>query len=196
MAASLHENAQKVTYLVRKYPEKTVSQIIELMPMPAVDINSGIWKAIELGYISDMDPETQKFTFLKQPEVWQFGKDVDDLAEKILFALGWLNSQKEEDMEEVYFGNWNAGKLAHDVMIATSVLIEGKKIATYEVDDGTEEEPNVYLFYTLYENAEQEWGRKQFKKDPGAEEPTESEIVSEEESEQQEEQETENNEEN
>lgn len=164
------ENVHKIAYLVEQYPEKNLEGIIEMLVMPAIEINTGLWLAQDLGILSAPDPETGLMTVLKAPKAWEFGKAVTELQEMILYAYGKMNAN-ETDQEEFDYSAWCMGYAAHDALIAMKQLLEQKKMAQYEVVDGE----NTYTFYTLYENGEQEWGRKQFKTEPTEE--IEGEIV-------------------
>lgn len=161
MTPTMIHNANKVGYLVKQYPEHDMNQIIGLFVLPPIDINAAVWAAIELGFISEPDPDEHAVRLLKEPESWDFGQDVNDLIDTIYYCMEKLNS-KENDMEDNYLSNWTMGYQAHDILVAMKRLLENKQLATYELEDGE----NAYDFYTLYDNREQLWGRKQFKKDP------------------------------
>lgn len=159
------ENANKVTFLFEAYPEHTVNEVIKLLEMPAIDINAGIWAAQELGFITAPDPVTNHVTLIKKPDLWDFGDAEGDLEEAIMFSFQQL-AKKETDLEEQYLAQWTQGYPAHDVLIALKQLLADKQLATYELEDkeadGTS---STYTFYTLYENGEQLWGKKQFKQE-------------------------------
>jgi hypothetical protein len=159
------ENANKVAFLIESYPNHTMTQIIELLQMPAIDINAAIWYAQEVGFINEPDGETQIATIKNKPETWDFGSDVADLEDTLLYCFKEL-AKTERDLEENYLANWTAGHSAMNVMIALKHLENNRELVQYEIEDGE----NAYVFFTLYENSEQLWGRKQFKTDPMGEE--------------------------
>lgn len=162
-------NANKVAFLVKQYPEHTLTQIIGLLTMPSVEINTSIWAATELGFITEVDPETKMVKLGPvPPETWQFGHEVDDLMAMIEYAFVQL-AKKEQDLEEVYVSNWTHGYDSHDVMIALAHMVNTKVLATYSLTD-PKDTKSTYTFYSLYEFGEQMWGSKQFKEEPTGEE--------------------------
>lgn len=155
------QNANKVVYLASQFPDHTLTQLIGLLQMPSIDINTAIWKAIELGWLSKPDSETGHIKVLQKPERWYFGEDIDDLQTTLLYAFEELATQ-ETDMEEYSINAWLNGYPTHDFLVAMRVLIEDKQLHEYVIEDGK----NKYTFYTLYRNKDKLWGRKQFKSDP------------------------------
>lgn len=172
MFATIENNAHKVTYLVKRYPDKTFLEIINLLAMPSIDINVAIWYAQEQGWVSDPDPETQKINFLKAPEQWNFGQMADHLRDTLMHAFQALG-RNEKDLDEATFTGWCTGYPQHDVLIVTNLLIDERKLATYELTDPNDLK-STYTFYTLFENLENMWGRKYFKEEPTGEEVPET----------------------
>jgi hypothetical protein len=172
------ENANKVAYLIQEYPERSLPEIINLLELPGVEINTAIWLATELGWISEPDKDEGAVRFLAAPkDGWQFGDRIETLRDMLVYSFEKL-AKKEQDLEENYLSNWTAGYAAQDHMIAMRSLIKENVLATYVVEDGEKGE-NKYTFYTLAKNADQEWGRKQFKKTPEKAEPTNDEKTEE-----------------
>lgn len=167
------ENANKVTFLMLQYPEHSLVQIISLLQMPAIEINTAIWTAEEMGFIGKPDDETGITPVLSPPEPFAFGDNVKELEDMLVYALGKI-AEKEQDIEENYLSNWTSGYSSHDVMIALKDLINDRVVASYIIEDSEndieEEKANEYTFYTLFKNKDHLWGRKQFKIDPIAEE--------------------------
>jgi hypothetical protein len=155
------ENAHKITFLVESYPNHTLAKIIELLQMPAIDINAATWYAQEEGWITQVDEETGMVALAFDEHVYHFGKSVTNLEEKLLYCFEKLAS-KETDLEENYLSNWTLGYPAHDVMIALRDLEEDGLLAQYQIEDGE----NKYIFFTLAENKDKVWGQKQFKANP------------------------------
>lgn len=162
MGKIMLENANKVAYLIQQYPDRSLPEIIGVMQLPGVEINTAIWLATELGWISEPDKDEGAVRFLSEPkDGFQFGDRLEQLKEMLVYSFEKL-AKKEQDLEENYLSNWTAGYPGHDVMIAMRQLLNDKDLAEYVVEDGE----NKYTFYTLAKNREQEWGRKQFKKRP------------------------------
>lgn len=155
------ENANKVAYLVEQYPEHKISQTIALLAMPSIEINTAIWAATELNFITAPDKATEKVALATPPETWQFGHEVEDLRETLLYSFEQI-AKKEIDLEEYQLSEWTSGYPSHDIIIAMKLLLNSKQLHEYVLEDGE----NNYTFYTLYENRDKLWGRKAFKKDP------------------------------
>jgi hypothetical protein len=175
MADKFHEqikqNAQKFTYLVMAYPEKTVPKLISLLQMGPIDINTAIWAAVELGYITEMDQEDQHTHPAFKEIKWELGPQIEYLQDALIYAFEKLNAQ-EKDMEENYLSNWLGGHASHDALIAVKLLLEDGILHEYQIEDGE----NSYIFYTLKENEGKNWGQKQFKTNPLTGEPNEVEA--------------------
>lgn len=154
-------NANKITYIATQYPQHKVSEVLALLQMPPIDVNTALWLAIELGWLSKPDPETERVEVLNKPDPWEFGTKVDELEAALRYAFEKL-ADKETDMEEFMLNRWTAGYASHDVLVAMRRLLEDNVLHEYVIEDGD----SNYTFYTLYENREHLWGRKQFKKDP------------------------------
>lgn len=157
----MFQNANKIAYLVQQYPEHKLTEIIGLLQMPAIEINTAIWRATEEGFISEPDKDNGTIELLKAPETWDFGTTVNDIKDMLLYSFAEL-SKKETDLEENYLSQWTAGYPTHDILIATRHLLETKELAQYMIED----KDSTYTFFTLYENRDKLWGRQQFKIDP------------------------------
>lgn len=193
-------NAHKITYMVQEYPDKTQTQIIELFQMSPIDINTAIWYAIDCGFLSkpenylnengeqvyETGPQgkkstvpAKKLTLLATPDEWQFGKVVDDFKAAIVYAFNKL-AETESDLEEQYLGHWTMGYSTHDYLVTIKQLLSDHVLGTYELTD-PEDLKSTYTYYSLFENVEQMWGKKNFKVQPtGEEKPDTSEPTSEE----------------
>lgn len=159
-------NAQKIMNLVALYPDNTFDQTIALLQMPAIDINTAVWYAIDMGWITEPDPETKKSSLVLNADGTAPDLNIDDpnfknLEDAIIYGFEKL-AEKENDLEEFSLSQWTNGYPAHDVMIAMKGLLVEEVLAEYVIEDGKEN----YTFYTLFKNKDKLWGRKQFKKDP------------------------------
>lgn len=178
----MHENAHKFAFLAKHYPQHDLPELVALMALPSIDVNAAIWVAVDEGLISEPTPDN-KLDFLKAPKKWNFGENVADLKTSILYCFNKL-AASEVDLAEQHVQDWTTGYMPHDVLVALKSLIEEKKLATYELVD-PKDTASVYTFYSLFENSEQLWGKKQFKEQPTGEEvatdpdaaPIEGEIV-------------------
>jgi hypothetical protein len=159
--ANLEQTTHKVVYLACQYPEKTLTEVIKLLALPAIDINTAMWHAEDEGWFKLGDTEDGTIEVLKKPAAWNFGPEETRLEKMLLYAFQKLNS-KERDLEEFFVSQWTMGYASHDVLIAMRRLLETKKLAEYQIEDAE----NKYIFYTLYENRDKQWGRKEFKIDP------------------------------
>lgn len=182
----ISENANKVTFIIQQYPEKNIREVINMFQLPAIDINTAIWHAQDLGWLTRPDDKDKdgKVEVKNPPEEWNFGDIEGDLEQAIMYAFNRV-AEKETDLEEQYIGQWMAGYATQDVLIAMRRLLNTGKLAEYIIDDpvlnkkgkpvkGKDGEPLVehYTFYTLPENIDKKWGQKQFKRNPLEEQPT------------------------
>lgn len=169
------QDAHKVAYLIQQFPKHTMAEIIALLVMPAIDINTAIWAAQDMNLIGEPDEKTGKAELLEPPKSWDFGTDEKHLENVLLYCFGQL-AKKETDLEETYLSNWTNGYTAHDVLIALRRLLESRQLAEYQIDDTDKQGVvNAYTFFTLYDNREQLWGTKQFKEPPVSEAQAETE---------------------
>lgn len=164
MNKRIRENANKITFLVEQYPEKSLLEILKMCQMPSIDMNNALWAAQALKYMWEPDKETGKLKLRTTPDKWEFGETETNLEEAIIYALK-QTAKSETDLEEHYLNQYIGGYFTHDQFIAIRHLVSTGKITEYEIVDGDDSE-NVYLFYSLPKNAHHKWGRKQFKKDP------------------------------
>lgn len=170
----MSENAHKLVFLVEQYPEHTITQLMAMLQMPAVDINCAFWAAEELGFISEPVKETGEVKLLETPKEWKFGDVQEELQAMIIYSFNKL-AHKEEDLEETYLQNWLNGYSTHDVFVALKTLLNKRILGEYQLTDPNDLE-STYTFYSLFPNTEQLWGRKQFKVAPvGDEKPAEQE---------------------
>lgn len=171
------ENIHKLYYLAMQYPDKDIVGLSELFQTPPIEFNAAAWGARDLGHITIEDDKSVKVHDTPKGFKWNFGELVEHLMDIIPYVVAQVNKD-EADIEENYFGNWTAGFPVHDVMIATKRLLEEGLLASYEIKDVIEHKPNrkqrregakketieeIYVFYTLPENADKRWGEKQFK---------------------------------
>ena len=140
-----------------------------MVPMPAVDLNNGLWYAEEMGWIHPPDEKTRILKPKHMPEEWDFGQGVKDLENAILYWLGKL-ADRETDPEDYQVGTALMGYPPHDILIAMRELERKKLVHEYAIEDTLseleEDKPSTYIFYTLMQNKNKQWGSKHFKKNP------------------------------
>jgi hypothetical protein len=168
------QDVHKAVFLCQAYPDKTIREIASLMELGAVDINNALWRAEDLKFIEVEEQRT--FKILKTPETWELGEDVAYLREQLLYTFSHM-ARSEADIEENYLGNMTKGYPAHDVAIVMKQLLSDGTVVDYQLTNSTEmplskkakgrgEKPEIvkdtYTFYTLAENVEHQWGKKQF----------------------------------
>lgn len=171
------QNAHKITFIMQQYPDKKLPDLLTLLAMPAVDINSGLWAAEDLGYITQPNKETGELAFKKAPvDGWDFGQSVKDLQGELLYCMAVL-ARRQADLEEFFISKWTAGYPVVDVLVAMKSLLVTNRVTEYELQDQRvdekghkmfEEDENTplmdtYIFYTLPENAAHQWGKLSFK---------------------------------
>lgn len=174
MVTTKEHTAHKIAMLVKKYPEKTMDEILGLVHLPALALNTATWSAIDNGILKLVEEEgkPRRLELVKEPDAWDFGPALAQLEDELVYAFRKL-AETEKDLEEIYYGNWLAGFAPHDIIVATSHLLYTNRLAEYHLQDGE----NDYLFYCLPENMGKEWGRKWFKKDPQPVDPNDAPIV-------------------
>lgn len=157
-------DARKIAYLIKKYPNHKLEEIISLLEMPQININCAIWKAVELSLMDE--PQEGKplvSHFELDAKVEQFDKYVTVLAETMHYAFNQL-AKVDADFEENKLMLWSKGYANHDILIAINLLLDTQVISKYSlVTKGIDGKNEEYLFYTLVGNRSYEWGRKQFK---------------------------------
>lgn len=169
--------AHKITFIMQQYPEKKLPDLLTLLAMPAVDINSGLWAAEDLGYITQPNKKTGELAFKSEPaDGWDFGQSVSDLKGALVYCMGVL-ARRQSDLEEFFISKWTAGYPVVDVLVAMKSLLVNGHVVEYELQDQRRDEKghvmfaedentplmDNYIFYTLPENAAHQWGKLSFK---------------------------------
>lgn len=169
ISSKVRADAHKVAFIIQQYPDKKMNEILDFMAVPSVYINTALWAAQDLGLIAEPNKLTGEMKFLAEPEDgWDFGENVRDLQSALMYSFTVL-ARRQEDMEEVFLSNWTDGIRPIDRLVAMKHLLTTRKLFEYEITDvqlDGEDKPSTYIFYTLFENAEMQWGTKQFKTDP------------------------------
>lgn len=165
------ELTKRFPELVENFPDNQLQQILSVFTMPSIDVNAAIWKAAELELTTLPDKDSGQVSFIKTPETWVLGDNVDTLANTLSYAFNQLG-ERESDLEEQMVNDWLMGYIGHDAFIALNLLLDNHVLATYELTD-PKDLKSTYTFYTSYENSEQMWGRKMFKEQPTGEEKPE-----------------------
>lgn len=166
------QNVHKVVYLAKQYPDRTIRELSGQLTISVFEANAAIWRARELGYLY-VDGKTGFYKVEKEPAAWEFGSEVNELMDTIIYVFKKL-AEDENDLEDTDLGRWLVGHLPHNQAIAVKKLIEDEVLATYELTDveqpskkglkrGKKPRESTYTFYCLKENLGKEWGRKQFK---------------------------------
>lgn len=175
------ENAHKLAYLVKCYPEMPLDDIRQLLSWTLLDYNNAIWRAKELDLITVEQRSVEqkaphptkknKFVtemtevpfavFVSAPKEWNFGTLQDDLQDSIQYMFTKLGAE-EKDLEEHYLNSYLQGYPPREHLIAIQYLLETGILHEYLIEDND----NPYLFYTLKQYAGKNWGQKQFKVNP------------------------------
>lgn len=169
------QDVHKAVFICNEYPDKTIREVASLFELGALDINNALWRAEDLGFITVEEARTFKVN--KLPAEWNLGEDVDLLREALLYTFNHM-ARSEADLEETYLSNMTKGYPAHDVAIVIKGLLREGVIVNYDLTNTTvmpnkskkargrgepgETVKDTYTFYTLTENLEQQWGKKQF----------------------------------
>lgn len=185
------EAIHKVVWLMNEYPGKTINEFAstflvarqDYFTVPGMctfDINTAIYRAVDLGYVVIDDPEfdgTGTYKVDQVPKIWQLGEVVESLTKAIPYVIGKLNDE-EGDIMDAQLQKWFAPTYnGYDYAIALKQLLNDRVIVDYQLTNVNIIEPSkkgkkrgkkaeeirdTYTFYTLFENLEQRWGIKQF----------------------------------
>lgn len=166
-----HLSCMKFVLLVRKYPNRTLNELLDKVDLPSVDLDFLVFNMVNSGIIEE--PTQENPVVLKPPyngeniqsyvcKELMKDENVLILSIKIGMVMEFIAKTAEADIVENTMKMWLRGYPSLDQLAALTLLVETNKMAEYEIEDGE----NKYLFYTLYENKDKLWGRKQFKKDP------------------------------
>lgn len=161
VSSKIKKNAEKLVFLASQYPDHTFNQLLAMFQLPAIDVNTAIWYAVESGWLEDPKATGMDKTVKVLKRVPVNDKDVTELEDMIVYGFSKLEDI-ESDMEENYLTNWLMGYPTHDIFIAMKRLEGRKIIATYDIKDGD----SVYTFFTLYWNLDKRWGEKQYRETP------------------------------
>jgi hypothetical protein len=160
------ENANKLTYLRKLYPELSSEDLLKLLQVSDLDKNVAIWLAEELGFITVDDGE---ITLNQAPETWALGKDIKSLQDTIVYCFKQL-AKRETDLDEHFLVDWLIGYPSQNSLLAVQQLVDDRVLFEYNLtDESAKTGLSVYRFYTLYENSEMQWGKKNFAKAPKSE---------------------------
>lgn len=161
MVTSIMDDAKKVAYLVRRYPGKTIKDVLAMLAMPMISKDCALWEAERQGWVT-IDKGAGTIAATSEDVAIVEDDSIQAIMDRITFGLRHQN-EIEEDIDEVQFLEWLAGFPPHDVLISINMMLGKGKISNYEVHDGE----NIYTFYTLPHNVSQGWGKKRFKKTKG-----------------------------
>lgn len=176
MSKQLTENALKLAYFIKSYPD--IKEIEELRKMfralPLLDFNCAAWYAEDQGWIKvDQINKTMETDEADVFEDVDFGENVNHLKELMVYTVGKF-AIEEMDVEEELMSSFTSGYEPQDIMIAMKHLLDTGEIKTYRIIDsvvvkkatkkrGAEVAESAYDYYTLPENYDKEWGSRDFK---------------------------------
>lgn len=180
---TLYQESRRLLYIASKYPSMTIQELHKFMGVPPIVLDSAVWTLAEHGLAkvievkNDEGTVEQRLRLLGDAPVTYTEDDVDvaEVQDIIVYALHHMNG-KEEDVEEHMMSQWLAGYHPGTLIIAMHQLTDNQVVATYTLHDVDKDGvDNEYIFYTLFENKDHQWGQKQFKVNPlTKEQPTES----------------------
>jgi len=164
MVTSIDQDAKKVAYLCKCYPDKKLHEIIGMIMMPNIAKDCALWQAERMGYVS-IDAKKDKIELLAKEITPDMDDNLEAVMNRIEFGVTRQNSI-EQDIDEEMFLQWLQGYMPQDTLIAINLLMEQGVISNYNILEGRGGK-NVYTFYTLPKNEVNEWGRKNFPKKNG-----------------------------
>lgn len=151
-----------ILYLLKILETNKLSELVQVIDLPPLDMNLALWGAIDRGEI-EIDEKKDRVKALKDAEPWHN----PELAGKILsviqhyagnesnITVGRLNSY----MKDPVSGN---GYPIHEYLMSTQYLIDNGTVVEEVVSvPGTKKRPyHKFVFLCLPENDNQEWNAR------------------------------------
>jgi len=176
MSRKAEENALKLAYFIKAYPHiKGIEEIRKhFQGWPLLDFNCAAWLAEDKGWIKVNQVQKEiEVDETPSPYAVDFGENVRHLKDLMVYTAQKF-AIEEMDIEEEILSQFTMGHEPQDVEIAMKLLLQEEKLKTYRIIDsvvvkkatkkrGAEVAESEYVYYTLPENYEKEWGRQNHK---------------------------------
>lgn len=160
-------NSKQVANILAFYsyyhPQETIDEIALDFKIPAANIINGLYygQNHKLFAVTKNGPQFKEINVLKEPKKESdYGADIDRVKSNIYEAVTNLNSDEEDITDDNLF-IW-LGVPFTVSKVALQLLVNERKLARYNLVDSKDK--SKYTFYTLFENIEQHYGKKQFKR--------------------------------
>lgn len=151
-----------ILYLLKILDTVKLSELVQVMDLPPLDMNLALWEAIDRGDI-EVDEKKDRVKALKEAEPWHN----PDLSSKVLrviqhyaknesnITVGRLNSYMKDPVS-------GAGYPIHEYLMSTQYLIDnGTIIEDVMSIPGTKQRPyHKFVFLCLPGNDNQEWNAR------------------------------------
>ncbi len=155
-----------IPYLLKILKTNKLSELVENIDAPPIDINLAIWDAEERGHVK-IDPKKDRIEALVEPEV-SFDSD---LASKLLKTIqhytkqginptrGTINGVIKEPMTE-------RGYKWHDYLTSLQYLIDSGQVLEMEgsVPKSGKRPYHKFVFLCLPDNPNDDWNRNELNK--------------------------------
>jgi hypothetical protein len=137
----------------------TMAKIGEQLMYPPLFIINALSRGVTLGILEhDYKTDVLKVTG-DAPESFM-GTEILRIKQALLERVRQV-SGKKEDLSLGLIQQWGTGVRPSAVQLALRVLMDEGTIVEYTLTDPVDEDSR-YEFYTLAENAQKQWGKKQF----------------------------------
>ena len=161
-------NSEQIANILAFYsyyhPKETVDEIALDFKLPAALIVNGLYYGERKGlYVAKKKgPQFKEITVTAVPDNnSNFGADLERVKSNIFETITNLNSDAEDITDDNLF-IW----LGVPFIVAKSalqLLVNEKKLVKYRIID-PKDKKSIYHFYTLVENKDKFYGKKQFKR--------------------------------
>lgn len=168
MMPTTQEITNQLALLIEMYPDKSTSEIAQMIGYSPVFIINAINYGVSIGFFvedkkSDKISLTKGFSFTYSDyENAHVGVDIDSVMKNILMLIENLNL-KEEDINTDQLMFWLSGVRPSASEIALHILKKTNRIVAYTLTNPYDVK-SKYEFLTLPYNLHKKWGSKQFVK--------------------------------
>ena len=170
MMPTIKEIVWQIAILHEMYPKETVSELAGRLLLSPLYVINALDEGEKMELFQRQRDEKGVVTEVIDtiaPIDWKTidtavaGTDIQRLQAEILRVISSANAD-ENDVEDGTLQAWCRGIKPSAVEMALRFLFNGGIIDRYELADPSDKK-SVYTFHSLRPNAENQWGKKQFK---------------------------------
>lgn len=172
MAPTTKQIVWQLRALAELHPKDTISELASKLALSPIFIINALDEGEKMEWLQRKRDKKGKLTEaldILLPTQWvvayrdsEFGPDYKRVADEIDRAIVDANAD-EQDLEFGTIMAWCRGINPSAVEIALEMFTQLGRLRTYELAD-PKDKKSIYKFYSLNANADNQWGKKQFKK--------------------------------